>query len=78
VKRDLLRIHIAPETDVPAVKLDLQHKLDEFAARAEERQRAARARSGEIEARRAAAELAAAEMQAQFRNALPAGSNASS
>ncbi|HME03401.1 MAG TPA: hypothetical protein VKG38_10285 [Solirubrobacteraceae bacterium] len=69
LRGNLIRLHINPGTDVPAVKRILAAKLDEFGDQAEQRLQEARARSAEIEARRAEAEASAPELQAQFRGA---------
>lgn len=64
---NLIRMHIAPDADVPAVKHALAVKLDVFADQADQRLREAQARSAEMEARRAQAEASVAQVQAQFR-----------
>jgi hypothetical protein len=69
LKGNLIRLHIAPDADVPATKRALAGKLDEYNDQADERLRAAQARSAEIEAKRAKAEAAASEVRAQLRDA---------
>jgi hypothetical protein len=70
LKGNLIRLHIAPDADVPATKRALARKLDQYSDQAGERLRASEARSAEIEARRNKAQAAVPDVQAQLRDAL--------